>query len=308
MLQRATELDFRPEHRAPVETPLPRSRSSWSRGKRFDSAGAQIFYTDEGIGPPLVLVHGFAVSADLNFRLPGIIRQLRKSYRVIAVDQRGHGQSDKPHQQDAYGVAMAHDLLRLLDHLGLARAHVFGYSLGGFVTLKLACLAQERLISLGVLGAGFESEESGGASFLEAIPKLADALEAGRGVEPLSGHLGASRARPSLGHRAWVRLVTRFLNDQRALIGVIRGAPALAVTAAELALLRIPICSIVGELDPLARGAHALAEAVPSCSVTVIPGADHVQAPMRAEFRDALLEFLGESRPGAPLPGSATTC
>ncbi len=269
-----------------------RSRSSWSSGRQFDSDGVRIFFTDEGAGPPVVLVHGFAVSGDLNFRVPGVTRRLRKRHRVISVDQRGHGQSDKPRAETAYGVHMAHDLIRLLDHLGLERAHFLGYSLGGFVALKLACLAPERLLSLGVLGAGFETAASGGSSFLEAIPKLADALEAGRGVGPLSGHMGDERRRPSLRHRAWVRLVTRFLNDQRALIGVIRSAPDLAVTADSLAELRIPVCSVVGSRDPLISGARALCEAVPQCTLTTIAGADHVQVPMRSEFSRALEQFL----------------
>ncbi|HMR77592.1 MAG TPA: alpha/beta fold hydrolase [Polyangiaceae bacterium] len=269
-----------------------RSRTSWSRGQHFDSDGTQIFFTDEGRGPPVVLVHGFAVSGDLNFRIPGITRALRAQYRVLSVDQRGHGQSDKPRGASEYGTKMVTDLVALLDHVGLQRAHVLGYSLGGFVALKLACSAAERLLSVGVLGAGFESEASGGGSFLKAIPKLADALEAGRGVGPLAGHLGSARARPSLRHRAWVRLVTRFLNDQGALVGVIRGAPELAVTAESLAALRLPVLSIVGDGDPLVAGARALRATASNCTAIEIPGADHVQVPVRAEFRGELLSFL----------------
>lgn len=269
-----------------------RSRSSWSRGARFDSAGVGVFFTDEGAGPPVVLVHGFAVSGDLNFRVPGLIRALRPNHRVITVDQRGHGQSDKPPDAGAYGACMVQDLIRLLDHLGIDRAHVLGYSLGGFVALKLACVAQERLLGVGVLGAGYESAEGAGPSILEAIPKLADELEAGRGIGPLSVHLGGSRERPSFAHRTWVQLVTRFLNDPRALIGVIRGVPELAVSDADLATLRIPVCSIVGERDPLLNGARALAKAVPHAQATVIHGADHVRVPGHPEFRRALLGFL----------------
>lgn len=268
-----------------------RSTTSWSRGRRFRSQGAELFFTDEGRGPPVVLVHGFAVSGDLNFRLPGITRSLRARYRVLSLDQRGHGQSDKPHGP-AYGLTMVRDVVALLDHVGLERAHVVGYSLGGFVALKLACTCPERLLGVGVLGAGFEPEASAGPSFLGAIPKLADALESGRGVGPLSEHLGGGRARASWRHRAWVHLVTRLLNDRRALAGVIRGAPELAVTADALARVRLPMCSVVGERDPLAVGARALAEVVPGCTLTELAGADHVQAPARPELASALHAFL----------------
>ena len=126
-------------------------------GQLFDSSGVDLYYTVSGSGEPVVLLHGFAVQSDLNWRLPGVTRALARDFQVIALDLRGHGRSGKPYEPEQYGLEMAKDVVRLLDHLGIERAHVVGYSLGGFIALKLAMLHPERIISLSALGAGRES-------------------------------------------------------------------------------------------------------------------------------------------------------
>jgi pimeloyl-ACP methyl ester carboxylesterase len=118
----------------------------------FDSDGVRIRYTDEGTGPPVVLIHGFIASSDLNWRMPGVIRLLAKDYRVITLDNRGHGKSDKPTDVNEYGIKMVHDVLRLLDHLKIAKAHIVGYSMGGMITMKLATIAPERMLSATIGG------------------------------------------------------------------------------------------------------------------------------------------------------------
>jgi pimeloyl-ACP methyl ester carboxylesterase len=121
----------------------------------FDSGGVRIRYTDEGAGPPVVLIHGFIASGDLNWRMPGVVGLLARNYRVITLDNRGHGKSDKPTDVGDYGVKMVQDALRLLDHLKIARAHFVGYSMGGMITVKLATMAPERMLSAVVGGMGW---------------------------------------------------------------------------------------------------------------------------------------------------------
>ena len=260
------------------------------RGTLIDSGRVRIHFTDEGSGPPVVLIHGFAVNADLNWRLPKITQALAADFRVVSMDTRGHGLSGKPHDPAAYGVAMVGDVVNVLDHLGLERAHVVGYSLGGFIALKMATLHPDRLLSASVLGAGWE--RVGNSTFLDAISKLAADLEAGRAIGPLSGHLGAERRRPSFFHTAWVMLMTKYFNDPHALIGVIKGTLGLAVTEEALRAIPIPVSAICGSEDPLLEGARLMEGVVPDYSLTVISGADHVQAPRRAELREALSAFL----------------
>ena len=264
----------------------------WPLSRYFDSDGVPIHYTEvgDGEGAPVVLIHGFAVNGELNWRLPGVTRALARDRRVICVDLRGHGRSGKPHAPDRYGAAMTLDIVRLLDHLGLGAAHLAGYSLGGYVTLKVATDAPQRVRSASVLGSGWEPPDN--SALLAALPGLADALEAGRGVGPIAGNLGAERRRPGLGHTLWVKLMTRYFNDQRALVGVIRSVPDLAVSEAQLRALDVPLCSIVGSDDPLIESAEAMASVVRGLSVSVIAGADHIGAPARPELHAALRDFL----------------
>ncbi len=140
-----------------VSLALPSMAPSVVRGGEgyFDSDGVRIRYTDEGAGPPVVLIHGFIANGDLNWRMPGVIRLLAKDYRVITLDNRGHGKSDKPTDAADYGVKMVHDVLRLLDHLKIERAHFVGYSMGGMITMKLATIAPKRMLSAVVGGMGW---------------------------------------------------------------------------------------------------------------------------------------------------------
>jgi pimeloyl-ACP methyl ester carboxylesterase len=119
--------------------------------KFFDSDGVKIRYTDDGQGPPVVLIHGFMATGDMNWRVNGVVKELLKNYRVITLDNRGHGKSDKPTEAAEYGEKMAQDAIRLLDHLKIKQAHFVGYSMGGMITLKVAAVAPERMLS-GVVG------------------------------------------------------------------------------------------------------------------------------------------------------------
>jgi pimeloyl-ACP methyl ester carboxylesterase len=102
----------------------------------FTARGVKIRYVDVGRGEPVVLVHGFSSSLEANWGNQGIIEKLSKDFRVIALDCRGHGKSDKPHDAASYGLNMIEDVTRLLDHLAVRRAHIVGYSMGGAITGK----------------------------------------------------------------------------------------------------------------------------------------------------------------------------
>jgi pimeloyl-ACP methyl ester carboxylesterase len=107
-----------------------------AHAEEFDSAGVKIHYTTTGQGDPVILVHGLYSSAKMNWELPGITATLAKSHQVIAPDCRGHGQSDKSEADDQYGVPMAEDVVRLMDHLHIPKAKIAGYSMGGMIVMK----------------------------------------------------------------------------------------------------------------------------------------------------------------------------
>ena len=240
-------------------------------GQYFDSAGVKIYYTDEGSGPPVILIHGLAANADANWRRPGTVDALTPHYRVITLDLRGHGLSDKPHAVEAYGTQMCEDVVRLMDHLNLPRAHVVGYSLGGFITLKLATLHPNRLLSIGVCGAGWDPPEAS-PTFNFLARRGERGLEAGDDAEP--GALAGRR------------------NDPEALAAVSAASPALKVSEAEIRALTMPICVVAGDRDPERFAAQRLRDMAAHVTFTSIPGAGHIQAVARPELRDALRGFL----------------
>jgi pimeloyl-ACP methyl ester carboxylesterase len=97
--------------------------------------GLRIHFEDRGEGPAIVLMHGWSASIRTNWETPGWIERLRPLRRVIGVDVRGHGASDKPHEQSRYGyAAMAHDVLAVMDHLEIERADFVGHSLGAIAS------------------------------------------------------------------------------------------------------------------------------------------------------------------------------
>ena len=113
----------------------------------FDSAGVKIAYVVAGDGEPVILIHGLYSSAAMNWELPGIFDLLAKHYRVIALDLRGHGNSDKPAGEDAYGQPMVEDITRLMDHLQeIQKAYIAGYSLGGIIVMKFMVDHPDRVI------------------------------------------------------------------------------------------------------------------------------------------------------------------
>ena len=260
-------------------------------GDYFESDGIRIHYTDEGDGEPVVLLHGFAVHADLNWRKPGITEKIAGDFRVIGVDLRGHGLSDKPHEVERCGLEMVKDVARLLDHLKIERAHIVGYSLGGFIALKFATLHPEKLLTLSVLGAGWERPEGG--AFMDALAEMAEDLKAGRSINPLAGKLGGpGRAKPNFMHRMWIKVLTSGSNDRLALAAVVGSVPALGITEEELKGIEVPVLSVVGDNDPLLVGARAMNERVGDLTQIIVPGVDHIHLPRRAEMSDGLLAFL----------------
>ena len=225
-----------------------------SKPTKFDSQGVKIKYTVEGEGAPVVLIHGAFSSADMNWRLPGTIKALAAHYQVIALDVRGHGDSDKPDKEDAYGAEMAEDVIRLLDHLKVEKAHIVGYSMGGMIAMKVTTAHPDRVSSLTLGGMGWLREGSRLQEFWEKIP------ERGRGKTP-------SACLRSLGQ--------------------------LAVTEKELKEVSVPVSILVGDRDPVKRlYVDPLQRVRNDWPVTVIEGAGHINCIFKSQFQEGLEKAL----------------
>jgi pimeloyl-ACP methyl ester carboxylesterase len=271
----------------------------------FLSDGVKIHYVVEGEGEPVLLIHGFAANLGVQWGVPGIIKDLAKDYQVIAIDNRGHGRSGKPHEPEKYGVEMVNDAVRLLDEMKIDKAHVVGYSMGGFITSKLVATHPERLITATLGGAGWAQADDERLSFLKT---LADSLDAGKGIGPLILELTpANRPKPTEEQIAGVNQMLMLTNDQKALAAVIRGMTGLAVTKEQLEKNKVPTLSLIGEIDPLKAGVDELEKYMANLKVVVIDGADHMTAFGNPLFRSELRDFLAAHAPaGAKKPVAAS--
>jgi pimeloyl-ACP methyl ester carboxylesterase len=264
-------------------------RAEKPAGQSFDSNGVKIHYTVEGKGEPVLLIHGFAASGDLNWRNAGVIKALADHYQVITIDNRGHGASEKPHDPTKYGEEMVEDAVRLLDHLGIKKAHVVGYSMGGMITAKLLTTHPDRLLTATLGGHGGLKEGDDTAT----LEKLADSLDAGKGLAPLIIALNPPGkplpTQQQIDERSKM-LLSR--NDAKALAAVVRGWKGLMVSNEKLKANKVPTLALIGELDPLKRGVDALEGKMNNVQIVVIKGTDHMTAFGNEQFAKELNTFL----------------
>ena len=261
-------------------------------GQYLDVDGLKLYYRVEGEGVPVVLVHGYGANADLNWRLPGVIRALRQKYKVITFDVRGHGLTDRPHEPEKYGLEMGRDVIRLLDHLHIDKAHVVGYSMGGFITIGLLSLCPERLLSAVPCASGFEKPEGKNIQLLQS---LTDALDQSESFEPLI------RALEPVPPPAWKVKLIDFLmgsiNDRKALSALMKGFTDLAISEEELRNNKVPVLSIAGTKDPLGAGIKSMTEMMPCHEAAYIKGGDHVTTILKRAYMQNLMAFLDKHSP-----------
>lgn len=269
--------------------------------KFFDSAGTKIHYIERGQGEPVLLIHGFG--ANLNVNWAGMMAPLAKDYRVIALDNRGHGKSDRPIESGAYGIKMVDDIVRLMDHLGIQKAHVVGYSMGAFITGKFLSEHPDRVISATLGGAGWVEMDDKWRSLLNDI---AGSLESGGGVMPLLKFLNSKHEPPPSDEQLrTINVVLTTMNNTKALALIIRQMPELAVARDSLHMNERPVLGIVGELDPFKESVQMLASLLPNAKIVVVKGGDHVTTIRKPELLAEIKSFLDAHRLSKPLEPAA---
>jgi pimeloyl-ACP methyl ester carboxylesterase len=256
----------------------------------FDSNGVSIRYVERGHGAPVVLVHSYCGSFEGQFGRTGVADGLAQHYRVIGLDLRGHGGSAKPHDAAQYGAEMALDLVRLLDHLDLTRAHFLGYSLGAHIVAQLLTLHPER----------FTSATLGGACGRRHWTPADDARVETEAQEMEHGLLRTQLSRlgppqrPALDPVQVRALSEKVLagNDLLALAAIRRSNRAQVVTDAQMAAVRVPVLGIVGSQDPYVARFRELQRLIADMELVIIDGARHDDAVAQPGFLDAALAFL----------------
>lgn len=240
--------------------------------------GARLHYEVHGDGAhrpvPVVVLHGFAADTRTNWVRPGVVAALvAGGWRVVGLDARGHGLSDKPHDVDAYaGTAMADDVSALLDHLGADGAHLAGYSMGAYTAVRVA-VADPRARSLVLAGVG------GRMRHRRPVDRkaIADALltDDRKSITDPTG-------------RAF-RFFAEATKADRHALAAVQLAPAPPLP--DLAEVPVPTLVVAGEADTMAGDVGELAAAIPGAKAVTVPG-DHVNMPTRPEFAAAVAEFL----------------
>jgi pimeloyl-ACP methyl ester carboxylesterase len=248
----------------------------------FDSAGIRIHYQDVGAGEAVVLVHGFASTAEHNWGGTGWIATLSDRYRVIAPDVRGHGLSDKPQMREAYGYAnMGGDVTRLMDHLRIGRALLVGYSMGASIAIELMLSRPER----------FRAVVLGGIAYDDGLEDKADRDAI---ADAYRADVPATIKSPVA--KAYRRFAESMPNDLKALAALI-DAERSPFEPAKLAAVRMPVLIVVGTEDNAIGDPKPLAKMIPGARLILLEGRDHMTAPTDPRFKQAVLDFLSITPP-----------
>lgn len=253
--------------------------------KTFDSAGVSIAYIDEAPhvsgneapSEPILLIHGFASNIAMNWIAPGWVETLRREgYRVIAFDNRGHGQSAKLYDLADYGAPlMAEDARRLLDHLGVQRANVFGYSMGARISAFLAIAHTERVSRIVFGGLGINMVRG-----MAGTGPIAHALEA-PSIDDVTNPTA----------RTFRAFAEQTKSDLKALAACIRSSRA-KLSAEMLATITSPVLVAVGERDVIGGSPDELAKLLPHGEAFVIPGREHMKAVGDKAFKAEVVRFF----------------
>ena len=224
----------------------------------FDANGVKIHYLIAGEGEPVVLIHGLHSSAEINWQLPGVIRALAVDHQVIAIDLPGHGRSESPEKPEAYGLQLVEDVILLLDHLKVKRAHLVGYSLGGMVALKVTSKHLDRVRSLFLGGMGWLRDGS-------PLQKVWEKMRPGPGGRP-----------PAV---------------------FFQNVGKLALTEAEVKKISLPVKVAVGDRDPVNRLYVQPIERVRNdWPVVEIKDAGHINCIMKEQFRNEIVNWVKAHR------------
>jgi pimeloyl-ACP methyl ester carboxylesterase len=240
--------------------------------------GTAIAYETGGEGPPLVLIHGFGASRAITWKNTGWYQTLaRAGRRIVAIDCRGHGESGKPHDIPAYDEGlMADDILAVLEALDIGQADIMGYSMGGYLTIRLMHDRPERVRRAVLAGIG--------ATYFKYSRERAEIIAQG-----LLAKDPAAITDPVA--RSFRDFCERAGNDLVALAACIR-RPSRIFMADELGRMPHDVLVVCGELDEISGPPEPLADAFPNGRAILVPRRNHHSTVGDPVYKDAVVDFL----------------
>ena len=244
---------------------------------KFNSDGVEIAYAQAGEGAPILLIHGFASSAQINWWDTGWVKTLTDAgRRVITIDNRGHGHSEKLYEPSQYtATMMAEDARRLLDHLGIAKADVMGYSMGARITAVLTLHHPER-VRRAVFG-GLASRMITGFENSSVIAAALEAASVDEVTDPAA--------------RAFRIFADMTRSDRKALAACMKSS-RMKLKAEALAKIAVPVLIVAGDQDDTAGDVETLVKVIPGARGVTLPGRNHMNAVGDSGYKAAVLGFL----------------
>ena len=237
------------------------------------SDGVKIHYFELGSrGTPVILIHGYTANSEGKWIKSGIAEALASRHRVIAVDARGHGRSDKPHDPMKYGPRMATDVVELMDHLNIPKAHIHGYSMGGSMLQQILARHPDRLISAIFGGSGPQETDP---QLIAQVPKDAD--------PPAAGDPNAPRGENWSSYAGY---------DREAMAAVQKYPWRSEDRAIDLSKVKVPVAQIIGGLDRPNARTHRVKRELKSAEITIIPRETHGSVHLNPKYTATLVKFI----------------
>src|SRR5262245_46158022 len=261
-----------------------------SHGYLVVSDGLKIHYVVVGRGTPVILIHGAGGSAEGNWFANGIAQALAKNHRVVAIDCRGHGKSDNPPGGSLPNRTMAQDVIELMDHLGIAKAHAHGYSMGGAIAEQMLARHPERFITVAF----------GGWGIPETDPQMKAKVPPDKqGTDPKEAELYA-KFRAALAQRSQASGAAQNTErDQTKRRG--QGRDDGSRPKIDLTTIKIPVLAINGEFDRPNAKTHRMNRELANFRSVVLPGKSHLSAIVAGSipplYTDSLVEFINSNDP-----------
>jgi pimeloyl-ACP methyl ester carboxylesterase len=267
--------------------------------------GVRLYFEECGAGTPVAFVHEYA--GDHRSWAPQV-RHLARQYRCITFNARGYPPSDVPREGARYSQDLARDDVKaVLDHLGIARAHIVGHSMGAYSTLHMGIRYPERCLSLTAAGCGWGSnpaERESSAALAKDIARMFqdEGIAAAAAKYADFAMRQPYKAKDPRGWEEFRRWMSEHSAEGHALtmLHVQLERPTLWDLEPELRRLALPLLVVVGDEDAACLdGSLMLKRAVPKAALLVLPRAGHtINSEEPAAFNQALLEFFSavESR------------
>jgi pimeloyl-ACP methyl ester carboxylesterase len=237
------------------------------------SDGLKIHYLELGTrGSPVILIHGYTANAEGKWVKSNIAQTLAKNHRVIAIDARGHGKSDKPHDPAKYGPRMATDVIELMDQLKIPKAHIHGYSMGGSILTQLLARHHDRIITAIYGGAGPQETDP---KWIAQVPKD---IEPPAANDPRAPRGESWSAYPGY--------------DRAALDAVQKYSWQPGDRDIDLTKVKVPVLAIVGSLDRPNARTHRLKRELTGAAIVIVPGETHGSVHLNPTYTATLVKFI----------------